>query len=121
MVDVDAEYLLELASAGDQDPVEAVAPDRGAPAFRERVRLRGPERVGPNLIGSLPLIEYLGPTRSLTYRGRPSSLVTARQAHVNRSPQDARCGSLQKAAKLGNRRKTWRLANLPSPRTDQLS
>jgi hypothetical protein len=49
MVDVAAECLLELASAGDQDPVESVAPDRADPAFGERVRLRGAERCADHL------------------------------------------------------------------------
>jgi len=37
--------LLELSPADDQDPVEAVPADGADPAFGERVRRRGPERV----------------------------------------------------------------------------
>src|SRR5438034_9648075 len=44
MVDIDAQHLLELSPADDQDPVEAVPADGADPAFGERVRLRGPER-----------------------------------------------------------------------------
>jgi hypothetical protein len=35
MVDVDAEHLLELSPADDQDPVEAVAADGANPALGE--------------------------------------------------------------------------------------
>jgi hypothetical protein len=45
MVDVDAEHLLELSSADDQDPVEAVAPDGADPALGERICLRAPGTV----------------------------------------------------------------------------
>ena len=43
MVDVDAEYLLELSPADDQDPVEAVAPDGADPTLGERISFRSPE------------------------------------------------------------------------------
>jgi hypothetical protein len=39
VVDVDAQDALELPSAGDQEPVEAVAADGADPAFGERVCL----------------------------------------------------------------------------------
>ncbi|HVD89434.1 MAG TPA: hypothetical protein VNB91_11120 [Jatrophihabitantaceae bacterium] len=61
MIDVDTEHLLELSPADDQDPVEAVAPDRADPALGERVRLRGPERCADDLdaLASEDLIEDL--------------------------------------------------------------
>jgi hypothetical protein len=43
VVDVDAEHLLKLSPADDQDPVEAVAADGADPALGERVRLRRPK------------------------------------------------------------------------------
>jgi hypothetical protein len=49
VVDVDAEQLLKLSPADDQDPVEAVAADGADPALRECVRLRRPERCADNL------------------------------------------------------------------------
>ena len=49
VVDVDAEHLLELSPADDQDPVEAVAADGADPALGERVRLRRPERCADDL------------------------------------------------------------------------
>ncbi len=49
MVDVDAEDVLELSSADDQDPVEAVAADGSDPTFGERVRFRRPERCANDL------------------------------------------------------------------------
>jgi hypothetical protein len=49
MVDIDAQHLLELSPADDQDPVEAVPADGADPAFGERVRLRGPERCADDL------------------------------------------------------------------------
>jgi hypothetical protein len=59
MVDVDAEHLLELSSADDQDPVEAVAPDGADPALGERICLRRPERCANDLdaVASADLVE----------------------------------------------------------------
>ena len=39
MIDVDAEDALELAAAGDQDPVQALAPHRADKALGVGVRL----------------------------------------------------------------------------------
>src|SRR6266849_6014412 len=44
VLDVDTQDALELASACDQEPVEAVAADGADPALRERVRIRRPKR-----------------------------------------------------------------------------
>ncbi len=49
VVDVDAEDVLELSAACDQNPVEAVAPDSTDPAFGERVRVRRPKRGADDL------------------------------------------------------------------------
>ncbi len=49
VVDVDAEHLLKLSRADDQDPGEAVAADGADPALGERVRLRHPERRADDL------------------------------------------------------------------------
>ena len=46
MVDIDAQHLLELSPADDQDPVEAVPADGADPAFGERVCLRRAKRCG---------------------------------------------------------------------------
>src|SRR6266498_1988875 len=43
MIDVDAEHLLELSPADDQDPVETVTSDGADPALGKRVRFRGLE------------------------------------------------------------------------------
>ena len=40
---VDAQDMLELTAARDQDPVEAVAADGADPALGERVRVRRPK------------------------------------------------------------------------------
>jgi hypothetical protein len=40
VVDVDAQDALELATACDEEPVEAVTADAADPAFGERVCLR---------------------------------------------------------------------------------
>src|SRR6266542_1801048 len=59
VVDVDAEHLLKLSPADDQDPVEAVAADGTDPALGERVRLRRPERCADDLdaVASEDLVE----------------------------------------------------------------
>jgi hypothetical protein len=59
MVDVDAEHLLELSPADDQDPVEAVAADGADPALGERVCLRRPEWCADDLdaLASEDLVE----------------------------------------------------------------
>ena|SRR5438552_18262862 len=59
VVDVDAENLLKLSPADDQDPVEAVAADGADPALGERVRLRRPERGADDLdaVASEDLVE----------------------------------------------------------------
>jgi hypothetical protein len=59
VVDVDAEHLLELSPADDQDPVEAVAADGADPALGERVRLRRPKRCADDLdaVASEDLVE----------------------------------------------------------------
>src|SRR5213080_1507252 len=59
MVDVDAEHLLELSPADDQDPVEALAADGADPALGERVRLRRPEWCADDLdsVASEDLVE----------------------------------------------------------------
>ncbi len=59
VVDVDAEDVLELSAVDDQDPVEAIAADSTDPAFRERVRVRRPERCGndPDTLASEDVIE----------------------------------------------------------------
>ncbi len=49
MIDVDAEDVLELAPACDQDPVEAVPADGADPAFGECVCLRRTERGADDL------------------------------------------------------------------------
>jgi hypothetical protein len=49
VVDVDAQDMLELSAACDQEPVEAVAADRSDPAFSERVRIRRPKRGADDL------------------------------------------------------------------------
>ena len=49
MIDIDAEHLLELSAADDQDPVEAVTSDGPDPALGKRVRLRGLERCADHL------------------------------------------------------------------------
>jgi hypothetical protein len=49
IVDVDAEHLLEVSPADDQDPVEAFAADGADPALGERVRLRGAKRRADDL------------------------------------------------------------------------
>src|ERR1700730_18822451 len=49
VVDVDAEHVLKLSPADDQDPVEAVAADGADPALGERVRLRRPEPCADDL------------------------------------------------------------------------
>jgi len=54
VVDVDAEHLLKLSPADDQDPVEAVAADGADPALGERVRLRRPERCADDLDAFAP-------------------------------------------------------------------
>jgi hypothetical protein len=43
MIDVDAEHLLELSPADDQDQVETVTSDGAGPALGKRVRFRGLE------------------------------------------------------------------------------
>jgi hypothetical protein len=59
VVDVDAQDVLELSAACDQEPVEAVAADRSDPVLGERVRVRRPERGADDLdaLGSKHLVE----------------------------------------------------------------
>src|SRR4051794_41364739 len=51
VIDVAAQYALELPAAAYQEPVEAVAADRADPAFGERVRLRRARRGAEDLDG----------------------------------------------------------------------
>ncbi len=46
---VDAEDMLELSAACDQEPIETVAADRADPAFGEGVRVRRPKRRADDL------------------------------------------------------------------------
>ena len=48
MLDVGVEDALELATAGDQDPVEALAPYGADEALGKRVRLRSLDRCSDN-------------------------------------------------------------------------
>src|SRR5512132_713212 len=59
VVDVDPKHVLELSLADDQDPVEAVAPDRPDPALGERVRSRRAKRRADDLdcLASEDLVE----------------------------------------------------------------
>ena len=41
---VDAEHVLEISAAEDQDPVEAIGSDGAHPAFSVGVRVRGLDR-----------------------------------------------------------------------------
>jgi hypothetical protein len=42
MTDIDPEYMLQLAAADDQEPVEALAADAADPALHVGVRVRAP-------------------------------------------------------------------------------
>ena len=44
MLDVDLQDLLEVATADDQEPVEALGTDRPHPALRVGIRLGRPDR-----------------------------------------------------------------------------
>jgi hypothetical protein len=59
VIDVDAEHLLKLSPADDQDPVEAVAAHGADPALGKRVCLRRPERCADDLdaLASEDLVE----------------------------------------------------------------
>jgi len=46
---VDAEHVLEMAAAEDQDPVEAVGASGAHPALGEGVRVRGLDRCANHL------------------------------------------------------------------------
>ena len=48
-MDVDAEDVLELATADDQQPVEALAADAADPALHVSVRIRRPDRCADDL------------------------------------------------------------------------
>ena len=56
---VDAEHVLEMSSAEDQDPVEAVGADRADPAFGVGVRVRRLDRCADHLdgLGAEDLVE----------------------------------------------------------------
>ena len=49
MIDVGVQDVLELATAGDQDPVEALAPHGADEALGKRVRLRSVDRSSDDL------------------------------------------------------------------------
>jgi len=54
VLDVDAQHALELSSARDQQPIEAVAADRADPAFGEGVRVGCPIRGADDLDALAP-------------------------------------------------------------------
>jgi energy-coupling factor transporter ATP-binding protein EcfA2 len=68
MAAVDAEDVLEVASAENQDSVEAVSADRAHPAFGVGVRVRGlngrPDH--PDALGAKDLVEGVAELRSWT-------------------------------------------------------
>jgi hypothetical protein len=61
MIDVDAEHLLELSPADDQDPVETVTSDGADPALGKGVRFRGLEGCADhfNTLAAEDLVEAL--------------------------------------------------------------
>jgi hypothetical protein len=62
VVDVDAQDALELATACDEEPVEAVTADAADPAFGERVCLRRAKRSAddPDALAAENLVEGMG-------------------------------------------------------------
>jgi len=61
VLDVDAQHALELSSARDQHPIEAVAADRADPAFGEGVRVGCPIRGADDLDALAPEDVVEGP------------------------------------------------------------
>jgi hypothetical protein len=61
VLDVDAQHALELSSARDQHPIEAVAADRADPAFGEGVRVGCPVRGADDLDALAPEDVVEGP------------------------------------------------------------
>jgi hypothetical protein len=76
---VDAEHLLEMASAENQNPVEAVGANRPHPALSEGVRVRGLDRRADHLDALRPedLVEGVAELRVAIVDEEPERLLVA--------------------------------------------
>jgi len=77
--DVDPKGLLEVASADDQQPVQALGADRADPALGVRVRLGRPHRRHQHLgtLGAEHVIKAAGELRVMVAEGTVAFAVTA--------------------------------------------
>jgi hypothetical protein len=73
MIDVLAENQLQVAFAGDQHPVQALAAGAGNPAFRESVRRRGSATFASPLPETCGVSRIWGSSISSGRGGRPAS------------------------------------------------
>ena len=76
---VDAEHVLEMAAAEDQDPVEAVGASRAHPALGEGVRVRGLDRCAKHLDALRPedLVEGVAELRVAIVDQEPDGVLVA--------------------------------------------
>ena len=72
MIDVNAEHLLELSPADDQDPVEVVAADGADPALGERICLGRLERCADDLDAVASGLATVAETRTPTPASSPT-------------------------------------------------
>ena len=81
VVDVGAQYALELATACDQEPVEAVTADAADPAFGERVCLRSAKRSAddPDALAAESLVEGIGELAVAVVKSESAPLSLARR------------------------------------------
>jgi hypothetical protein len=76
---VDAEHVLEMAAADDEDPVEAVGANRAHPALGEGVRVWGLDRRANHLdaLGPEDLVEGVAELRVAIVDGEPEGVLVA--------------------------------------------
>ena len=79
---VDAEHVLEVAAAEDEDPVEAVGANRAHPALGEGVRVRRLNRRADHLdaLGAEDLVEGVAELRVAIMDEEPERLLVRRTA-----------------------------------------
>src|SRR5215210_6917778 len=79
MATVDAEHVLEMTSAEDEDPVEAVGAERSYPAFGVGVRVRRLDRRADHLdaLGAEDLVEGMAELRIAVVDKKPKGLLVA--------------------------------------------
>jgi hypothetical protein len=131
MAAVDAEHVLEVAAAQDEDPVEAVGANGAHPALGKGVRVRSMDRCAdhPDVLGAEDLVEGVAELRVTIADEEPERLLVAAEDLYRalwvpkteiRTAADRGAGGLHRcassathAADLSACSVSWSLARLP--------